>query len=220
MFYTLLEAQNIVKSYNNIQVLRGISLQVSQGEFISIVGASGAGKSTLLHILSTIDKPDSGIISYHSENVVTYSAKKLAEFRNKHIGFVFQFHNLFPEFSALENICIPAYIGNAPQKQTEAKAMELLEILKLTHRAHHKPGQLSGGEQQRVAVARALINNPKIVYADEPSGNLDAANAEDLHRLFFDLRKQMGQTFIVVTHSDTFANMADKKYVIKEGIIA
>ncbi|MEQ9301822.1 MAG: ABC transporter ATP-binding protein [Cyclobacteriaceae bacterium] len=214
----MLLASNIHKSHGQLAVLKGIDLEIKKAEIVSIVGASGAGKSTLLHILGTLDSPDSGGITIDGTQVFELPSKKLAQFRNKKIGFVFQFHNLLPEFSALENVCIPAYIGGA-DKSIESRAAELLDLLGIKGRASHKPSQLSGGEQQRVAVARALINDPAIVFADEPSGNLDSANAEDLHKLFFDLRDKFDQTFVIVTHNDQLANMADRKLEIKDGIV-
>lgn len=214
----MLQASNIFKSHGQLKVLRGINLEIRKSEIVSIVGASGAGKSTLLHILGTLDSPDVGGVLIEGIDVFNLPPKKIASFRNKKIGFVFQFHNLLPEFSALENVCIPAYIGGL-DKSVERKATELLSLLGIKDRAHHKPSQLSGGEQQRVAVARALINDPAIVFADEPSGNLDSANAEDLHKLFFDLRDQFDQTFVIVTHNDQLADMADRKLEIKDGIV-
>ncbi|MDP4266528.1 MAG: ABC transporter ATP-binding protein [Bacteroidota bacterium] len=212
-------ANNIKKSYNTLNVLKGIDLHIEKGEIISIVGASGAGKTTLLHILGTLDKPDSGKLIINDIDIEKLSSKKIAAFRNKNIGFVFQFHHLLPEFSSFENVCIPAFIAKTSKKEAEAKATELLDFLNLTQRIHHKPSQLSGGEQQRVAVARALINNPELVLADEPSGNLDSASARDLHSLFFKLRDKFNKTFIIVTHNPEFADMADRKFTIKDGII-
>ncbi|MFH0865310.1 MAG: ABC transporter ATP-binding protein [Bacteroidota bacterium] len=215
----MIKAQNIHKSYGDLKVLKGIDLEISKGEIISIVGASGAGKTTLLHIIGTLDKAGEGNISINNIAVNTLSDKKLSEFRNKNIGFVFQFHHLLPEFTALENICIPSFIGGTGKKEAEAKANKLLEFLSLTERSHHKPSQLSGGEQQRVAVARALINNPAVILADEPSGNLDSKSAKELHKLFFSLRDEFNQTFVIVTHNEELANMADRKLVIKDGQI-
>ncbi len=215
----MIKAKDIYKSYGNLQVLKGINLEIQKGEIVSIVGASGAGKSTLLHILGTLDKADQGIVEINGIAVNQLSEKKLSEFRNKKIGFVFQFHHLLPEFTALENICIPAFIAKESRKNAEKKASELLNILNLTDRAEHKPSELSGGEQQRLAVARALINNPAVVLADEPSGNLDSASSIELHELFFSLRDQLNQTFVIVTHNDELANMADRKLVIKDGVI-
>ncbi|MBS1593669.1 MAG: ABC transporter ATP-binding protein [Bacteroidetes bacterium] len=216
----MLDAQNITKSYGPLRVLNGVSLQVQKGEVISIVGASGAGKSTLLHIIGTLDRPDGGTVTIAGESISGKKDKALAAFRNSKLGFIFQFHHLLPEFTALENVCIPAFIAGTKSAAAEKRAKELLDLLKLSHRTGHKPNELSGGEQQRVAVARALMNNPAIVMADEPSGNLDSDNAGDLHRLFFDLRDQLGQTFIIVTHNEELAQMADRKIVMKDGRIA
>ena len=188
-------------------------------EVISIVGSSGAGKTTLLTILGTLDRATSGEILFNNENITSLNEKKLAAFRNQHIGFVFQFHHLLPEFTAIENVCIPAFINKTSKKDAELKALELLDLLGLKDRAHHKPSELSGGEQQRIAVARALINNPKVIFADEPSGNLDSENAQNLHQLFFKLRDELKQTIVVVTHNETLANMADRKLVMKDGVI-
>jgi lipoprotein-releasing system ATP-binding protein len=215
----MIKATGIIKSYGTLKVLKGIDVEIKKGEIISIVGASGAGKTTLLHILGTLDKADQGIVEFDNTLITSLSDKKLSEFRNKNIGFVFQFHHLLPEFTALENVCIPAYINKVNKKEAEAKAMELLQFLGIAERSQHKPSELSGGEQQRVAVARALINNPLAVLADEPSGNLDSASAKELHQLFFTLREKFNQTFIIVTHNEELANMADRKLVIKDGII-
>lgn len=215
----MIKATNIHKSYGSLNVLKGVTLAINKGEIISIVGSSGAGKTTLLHILGTLDRANSGTLEINGINISTLSDKKLADFRNKNIGFVFQFHHLLPEFTALENVCIPAYIGGASTSSAEAKAKELLGFLGLTERIHHKPSELSGGEQQRVAVARALINNPSVILADEPSGNLDSTTAKDLHQLFFTLREKFNQTFIIVTHNEELANMADRKLVMKDGNI-
>ena len=215
----MLTATNIFKSYGSLQVLRGIDISVAAGEIVSIVGASGAGKSTLLHILGTLDYPDRGAVELKGESLFELSSKQLAAFRNQQIGFVFQFHNLLPEFTALENVCIPGFIGNRSQSEVENQASELLDYLGMGDRLNHKPSQLSGGEQQRTAVARALINSPAMVLADEPSGNLDSQNARELHRLFFDLRSKFGQTFIVVTHNEELAKMTDRKLEIKDGVI-
>ncbi len=213
----MISAENLTKSYGNLNVLKGVSLTISKGEFITIVGASGAGKSTLLHILGTLDRPDKGTLSIADTDVFKMNDKQLSAFRNKHIGFVFQFHHLLPEFTAIENVCIPAFIAKTNKNDAEKRAAELLDFLGLKDRLNHKPSELSGGEQQRVAVARALINNPSVVFADEPSGNLDSANAKDLHQLFFKLREQMNQTFVIVTHNDELANMADRKLIMKDG---
>lgn len=213
----MLKAENIIKSYGELQVLKGVSVNINQGEIVSIVGASGAGKTTLLQILGTLDKSDSGAVYYDNIDVMSLSNKKLAQFRNENIGFIFQFHHLLPEFTAIENVCIPAYLGKKNKKETEAKAKELLSKLGLSNRIDHKPSELSGGEQQRVAVARALINNPKVILADEPSGNLDSANAQELHNLFFQLRDEMGQTFVIVTHNNELANLSDRKIEMKDG---
>ncbi|MEQ8713552.1 MAG: ABC transporter ATP-binding protein [Cyclobacteriaceae bacterium] len=214
----MLLASNIHKSHGQLTVLKGIDLEIKKAEIVSVVGASGAGKSTLLHILGTLDSPDSGSVIIDGTEAFKLPSKKLAQFRNTKIGFVFQFHNLLPEFSALENICIPAFIGGA-DKSIERRGNELLDLLGIKDRGDHKPSQLSGGEQQRVAVARALINSPAIIFADEPSGNLDSANAEDLHKLFFELRDKFDQTFVIVTHNEQLANMADRKLEIKDGIV-
>lgn len=212
-------AENIHKSYGTLEVLKGINITIGKGEIVSIVGASGAGKSTLLHILGTLDSADKGELKINEYNISTLSEKKLSDFRNKNIGFVFQFHHLLPEFTALENVCIPAFIKRVQKKEAENKAKELLEFLSLSDRIDHKPTELSGGEQQRVAVARALINDPAIVLADEPSGNLDSASAKELHSLFFKLRDNFNQTFVIVTHNKDLANMADRKLTIVDGII-
>jgi lipoprotein-releasing system ATP-binding protein len=216
----ILEANNITKQYGQLPVLKGVSLAVNKGEIVSLVGPSGAGKSTLLHIMGTLDRPDSGTLKIDGKDVFTLGDKALAAFRNQSIGFIFQFHHLLPEFTALENVCIPAFIQNKGKAEAEARAKELLSLLKLDHRVGHKPSELSGGEQQRVAVARALMNNPAIIMADEPSGNLDTNNARDLHQLFFDLRDKLKQTFIIVTHNEELANMADRKVNMKDGKIA
>lgn len=215
----MIKIQNINKSYGNLQVLRDVSFEVSKGEIISITGASGAGKSTLLHIIGTLDKADSGSIEIEGVDIRKLSEKKLSDFRNKKIGFIFQFHHLFPEFTALENICIPAYIAGKSKKAAEQRAKELLDFLNLSNRMKHKPEQMSGGEQQRVAVARALINAPDVILADEPSGNLDSANARELHSLFFKLRDTFQQTFIIVTHNQEFSSMSDRKMEMKDGKI-
>ena len=213
----MLKIDNISKSYGTLKVLDNVSLTVKQGELVSIVGASGAGKTTLLQIIGTLDRPDSGTILYDNTDVTKLKDRDLARFRNEHIGFVFQFHNLLPEFTALENVCMPAFIKGTPQKEAETEAMELMRFLNIDSRAAHKPSQLSGGEQQRVAVARALINHPSVVLADEPSGNLDSRHARELHQLFFSLRDRYQQTFIIVTHNEELANMADRKITLKDG---
>ncbi len=215
----MLKAVQIEKSYGALKVLKGIDLEVVKGEVVAIVGASGAGKSTLLHILGTLDIPDSGNVFLDSVDVFNRSSKELAAFRNQTMGFVFQFHNLLPEFSALENIMIPGLIGGNNEKTVRNRALELLKILGVGHRADHKPSELSGGEQQRTAVARALINSPKLVMADEPSGNLDSKNALELHELFFKLRSELDQTFVIVTHNEELAEMADRKIEIVDGMV-
>ncbi|HLU84241.1 MAG TPA: ABC transporter ATP-binding protein [Vicingaceae bacterium] len=215
----MITINNIHKSYGSLQVLKGVDLTINSGEIVSIVGSSGAGKSTLLHLIGTLDKADQGEILFNQENIRQLSDKKLSAFRNKHIGFVFQFHHLLPEFTALENVCIPAYINKTAKHEAEKKALELLTLLGLENRIHHKPSELSGGEQQRVAVCRALINNPDVVLADEPSGNLDSSSAKELHQLFFDLRDKTQQTFVIVTHNEELANMADRKLTMKDGKI-
>lgn len=219
----MIHAKNIHKYYDQLQVLKGVDLHIEKGEIVSIVGASGAGKTTLLQILGTLDKPtiESGIkLQINGQDILTMNDKTLSKFRNLNLGFIFQFHQLLPEFTALENVCIPAYIANKPKKETETEAKKLLEYLELSHRINHKPNELSGGEQQRVAVARALINKPAIIFADEPSGNLDTASAENLHQLFFKLRDEFGQTFVIVTHNEELANMADRKLVMVDGLIS
>jgi len=216
---SMLIAKGIHKSYGSLEVLKGVDLDISKGEIVSIVGASGAGKSTLLHILGTLDRPDQGQLSLNAENLMQLKGDALAEFRNSRIGFVFQFHNLLPEFTALENICIPGFIQGREEKELNKRAEELGEILGIRHRLDHKPSELSGGEQQRVAVARALINNPDLVFADEPSGNLDTSNARALHDLFFKLRDTYNLSFVLVTHNEELAAMADRKVVMKDGRI-
>ncbi|MBW6492248.1 MAG: ABC transporter ATP-binding protein [Lentimicrobium sp.] len=215
----MIKAENIVKSYGSLKVLKGVSVQIQSGEIVSITGASGAGKSTLLHIISTLDKADSGEVLVDGININSLNDSKLAEFRNRKIGFVFQFHHLLPEFTALENICIPAYIARKTKKEAEKSALELMEFLNLTSRATHKPSELSGGEQQRVAVARALINRPSVLMADEPSGNLDSENAAQLHKLFFELRDKFGQTIVIVTHNEELASMSDRRLFMRDGLI-
>lgn len=213
----MITATHINKSYGDLQVLKDISLEINQGEVVSIVGPSGAGKTTLLQILGTLDRPDSGTLRYGDTEVSNLKEKELARFRNEHIGFVFQAHHLLPEFTALENVCIPALIKGTPMKEAQARAMELLSLMKVEGRAAHKPQAMSGGEQQRVAVARALMNSPMAVLADEPSGNLDSQHARELHELFFRLREQLNQTFIIVTHNEELAAMADRKITIIDG---
>lgn len=215
----MIKIKDIHKSFGSVEVLKGVDLKVDKGEVVCIVGASGAGKSTLLQIIGTLEKADKGELIIDNQNIKNLNQKKLALFRNQKIGFVFQFHHLLPEFTALENICIPAYIGGKDKKEATAKAMELLEYMNLTDRLDHKPSMLSGGEQQRIAVARALINRPSIILADEPSGNLDSQTAKELHQLFFRLRDIMGQTFVIVTHNPQLAEMADRTLVMKDGKI-
>jgi lipoprotein-releasing system ATP-binding protein len=219
IFATMLKAHQIKKSYGKLQILKGVDFEVQKGEIVTVVGASGAGKSTLLHILGTLDKPDNGELFINDTNILKLSSKRLSAFRNQHIGFIFQFHHLLPEFTSLENICIPAFIAKKSKKEAELRARELLDMLGLASRADHKPTELSGGEQQRVAVARALVNHPDLVMADEPSGNLDSENATALHRLFLDLRDKFNQTFIIVTHNEDLAGMSDRKVVMKDGQI-
>lgn len=215
----MIQLRNITKSFGSLQVLRGIDLDIQKGQVVSIVGPSGAGKTTLLQIMGTLDQADTGRIIIDGQDVSQLSQKKLAQFRNQHIGFVFQFHQLLPEFTALENIMIPAFIGGVSKKEARQHAMELLEFMGLTERANHKPNELSGGEKQRVAVARALINRPAVVMADEPSGSLDTQNKAELHRLFFDLRDRFGQTFVIVTHDEELASMTDRTIHIQDGRI-
>ncbi len=212
-------AEGIKKSYGDLQVLKGINLHIQMGEIVSIVGASGAGKSTLLHILGTLDRADSGKILIGGEEITGMNSKRLASFRNKNIGFVFQQHHLLPEFTALENICMPSLIAGSSKKEADTKGIALLELMNLGNRSGHRPSELSGGEQQRIAVARALVNNPKVVFADEPSGNLDSESAGSLHQLFFDLRKSLNQTFVIVTHNIQLADMADRKLTMRDGVI-
>lgn len=216
---SMIQLHGITKSFGSLQVLRGIDLQVNQGEVVAIVGPSGAGKTTLLQIMGTLDRPDEGEVIIDGENVSHLSATKIAHFRNKNIGFVFQFHQLLPEFTALENVMIPALIGGTSKKEARQRAQELLDFMGLADRAEHKPNQLSGGEKQRVAVARALVNHPAVVFADEPSGSLDTHNKEELHRLFFDLRDRMGQTFVIVTHDEALANQTDRTIHMLDGYI-
>lgn len=218
----MIEAENIHKSYNSLHVLKGVNLHIPKGEIVSIVGASGAGKTTLLQILGTLENPDkqhNSTLMVNGVDIYSLSSKELSRFRNENIGFIFQFHQLLPEFTALENICIPAYIHNTPKEKAEKRAMELLGFLGLQERANHKPSEMSGGEQQRVAVARSLINNPGVIFADEPSGNLDSESAENLHKLFFELRAEFGQTFVIVTHNEELADMADRKLTMVDGKI-
>jgi len=219
----MIQAKNIHKYYDQLHVLKGVDLHIQKGEIVSIVGASGAGKTTLLQILGTLDKPtiENGIeLKINGQDILKMNDKTLSKFRNLNLGFIFQFHQLLPEFTALENVCIPAYIANKSSHETETEAKRLLEYLGLSHRINHKPNELSGGEQQRVAVARALINKPAIIFADEPSGNLDTHSAENLHQLFFKLRDEFGQTFVIVTHNEELANMADRKLGMVDGQIS
>jgi lipoprotein-releasing system ATP-binding protein len=216
----MLKAHGIQKSYGQLNILRGVDLEVEPKQIVAIVGASGAGKSTFLHILGTLDKPDAGEVIINGTNISSLSQKKISAFRNEQIGFIFQFHHLLPEFTALENICIPAYIAQKSKREAENTAIGLLEMMGLEHRAGHKPAELSGGEQQRIAVARALINRPSVVLADEPSGNLDSANAQSMHNLFAELRDKFNQTFIIVTHNEELANIADRKILMKDGQIS
>ncbi|MCG9790991.1 ABC transporter ATP-binding protein [Flavobacterium algicola] len=218
----MIQAKNLHKYYDQLQVLKGVDLHIQKGEIVSIVGASGAGKTTLLQILGTLDHPATqkeASLMINGESILEMNDKNLSKFRNLNLGFIFQFHQLLPEFTALENVCIPAFIANKPKKETEIEAKRLLDYLGLSHRINHKPNELSGGEQQRVAVARALINKPAVIFADEPSGNLDTVSAENLHQLFFKLRDEFGQTFVIVTHNEELANMADRKLIMSDGII-
>lgn len=218
----MIQAQNIHKYYGDLHVLKGVNLHIKKSEIVSIVGASGAGKTTLLQILGTLDLPEQkkdSLLRLNDIDIYSQSPKKLSKFRNEQIGFIFQFHQLLPEFTALENICLPAFIKNTPKAQAEKRAMELLEFLGLQQRAQHKPAELSGGEQQRIAVARSLVNNPAVIFADEPSGNLDSESAENLHKLFFRLREEFQQTFVIVTHNEELANMADRKLTMVDGEI-
>ncbi|MDR7128147.1 lipoprotein-releasing system ATP-binding protein [Algoriphagus sp. 4150] len=215
----MLKANGIHKSYGSLQVLKGVDLEILTSEIVSIVGSSGAGKSTLLHILGTLDHPDQGVLEMDGKKLLNLKGEELAKFRNERIGFIFQFHNLLPEFTAQENIMIPGFIGQISTDKLNKKSGELAELLGISHRLDHKPSTLSGGEQQRVAVARALINSPAVVFADEPSGNLDTQNARGLHELFFTLRKELGQAFVIVTHNEELAEMADRKVVMQDGLI-
>jgi lipoprotein-releasing system ATP-binding protein len=218
-FKSMISGKNIHKKYGVVEVLKGVDIEIRKGEIASIVGPSGSGKSTLLHILGTLDKGDSGTISMNNVLINSLNGKKLAAFRNKHIGFVFQFHHLLPEFTAVENVCIPGWLAGRKKTEVKEEAERLLNMLGLSHRMENKPNQLSGGEQQRVAVARALINKPDIVMADEPTGNLDSVNAKELHQLFFDLRKQFNQTFLIVTHNEDLAQLSDRVLHMKDGKI-
>ena len=215
----MIDIKNITKSFGSLQVLKGIDLHINKGEVVSIVGPSGAGKTTLLQIIGTLDRPDTGSVVVDGIDTTTLSSKHLADFRNRHLGFVFQFHQLLPEFTAIENIMIPAYIAGTSQSKAKQRAKELLEFMGLADRATHKPNELSGGEKQRVAVARALVNNPAVILADEPSGSLDTKNKEELHQLFFDLRDQFGQTFVIVTHDEGLSQITDRCIHLKDGVI-
>lgn len=219
---SMINATNLHKYYDDLHVLKGVDLHIKKGEIVAIVGASGAGKTTLLQILGTLDKPtieNNTNLTINNENILIMNDKNMSKFRNLHLGFIFQFHQLLPEFTALENICIPGFIANRNKAEVETEAKKLLDYLGLSHRINHKPNEMSGGEQQRVAVARALINKPAVIFADEPSGNLDTASADNLHQLFFKLREELGQTFVIVTHNEELANMADRKLVMVDGKI-
>ena len=215
----MIDVRNITKSFGSLQVLKGIDLHIDKGEIVSIVGPSGAGKTTLLQIIGTLDRPDSGSVCVDAIDTTRLSQKALSDFRNRHLGFVFQFHQLLPEFTALENIMIPAFIAGTSRQSAKTRAMELLSFLGLTDRAHHKPAELSGGEKQRIAVARALMNNPAVILADEPSGSLDTQNKQELHQLFFDLRNQYGQTFVIVTHDEQLATITDRTIHMRDGLL-
>lgn len=215
----MIVANQITKSFENLQVLKGVDLNIAKGEVVSIVGASGAGKTTLLQIMGTLSHPDKGTLTINNTEINSLNEKQLAHFRNQELGFVFQFHHLLPEFTALENVCLPAFIANKSKKETEKRATELLDMLGLVDRLKHQPSELSGGEKQRVAVARALINNPSVIFADEPSGNLDSKNRNELHQLFFDLREQFGHTLVIVTHEESFAKQSDRILTISDGVI-
>ena len=216
----MLQTIDVKKSYDTVEVLRGVTVQIGEAEVVSIVGASGAGKSTLLHILGTLDLPDSGQVLFDGKDVAKMKSAELARFRNRNLGFIFQFHNLLPEFTALENVMLPGLLAGNNEKKVKDRAIDLLTMLGLSHRLHHKPSEMSGGEQQRTSVSRALINSPKIIFADEPSGNLDSKNARELHEIFFRLRADMQQTFVIVTHNDELAAMADRRIVMHNGVLA
>ena len=216
----LIVGKNIHKAFGEVKILKGVDLEVKKGEIVSIIGSSGAGKTTLLQVLGTLTNADQGEVFYDNTNISKLSDKELADFRNKNIGFIFQFHHLLPEFTALENVCMPAFISRVPKKKAEEKAKALLDKLGLSHRLNHKPNELSGGEQQRVATARALINSPKVIFADEPSGNLDSKNANDLHQLFFDLRNEFDQTFVIVTHDQSLAKICDRSLEMHDGFFS